>query len=734
MEIAAVTVDSSFLVLRAAGVAFILDLAGNLPRVVHWGADLGPLDDDAVSALRLTAVPSSSNYAIDEPRTFPVWPTEHDGWAGTPAISGHIGGGASTPRPRLRGSSRSVDANGASSIRLEVIDDITGLSADLTYTLDQAGVLVVDMSLTRGVDGLDGAPYVLDALRAMLPVPDRASELLDFTGGWAHERSAQRFAPGHGTHLRRGRRGKPGHDSPFLMALGTAGFGFRDGELWAVHLAWSGDTEYLAERLPEGAGAFSAALGASEALRGGEVLLHKGERYEAPRAMFVWSDAGLDGLADRLHRRLRSRARHPSSPRPLTLNTWEAVYFDHDIPRLRRLAQTAADVGVERLVLDDGWFHGRRHDGAGLGDWYVDAEIWPDGLWPLVDLVRERGMQFGLWVEPEMVSPDSDLAREHPEWLLSPREGLPISARRQYVLDLAHPEAYATVRDRLSVLIDEYKIDFVKWDHNRDLLEAVAHREGVDRPAVHAQTRALYRLLDELRLRYPALEIETCAGGGGRIDLGILDRAERLWASDTNDPVERVRIERWTRMLVPPEMIGSHLGTDRAHTTSRTTDLAFRLTTALTAHAGIEMDLSRATTSDLDAIRRWSAVYRELRGLIHSGRVVNADLSDASTRLTGIVGQDGARAVFTWTRLTSSPERDVGRIRWPGLDPGARYRVRTREEWGRPASTAVMDPPWVQDARDGGVDLPGAVLAVAGVPMPELSPQQSAVFDLRRII
>ncbi|MFC5502675.1 alpha-galactosidase [Lysinimonas soli] len=727
--------------LRAAGASLVVDTTGRVPCVLHWGADLGPVDQRTAAALRETSIPAVLNNSPDAPRVFSVWPAEYEGWFGTPAQEGHAGGTATTPRPETVAVVHRVDDHGGGSIAIELVDVVTGMRARLTLTLDPFGVLAIDMSIERdtslvtGSDiGSGAAPYALSGLRAMLPVPERAVDILDFSGKWCRERSPQRGPLLDGTHVRRARRGKPGHDAPYLVVAGTADLGFGRGEAWATHLAWSGDAEYLVERLPEGAGALSSVLGVGEALRAGEVILAGGERYDAPTALFVWSGAGLDGLGDRLHRRLRARATHPVSPRPLTLNTWEAVYYDHDLTRLTELVERADRIGVERVVLDDGWFHGRRNDGAALGDWTVDGSTWPDGLGPFVDLVHGRGMQFGLWFEPEMISLDSDLAREHPEWVLGPRQGHGLPARHQYVLDIARPDAWAHVLDRVSSIIAEYSVDYVKWDHNRDLSEPVGRRDGVDRQVVREQTIALYRMLDELRRRHPGLEIETCSGGGGRIDLGILDRTDRAWASDCNDPVERLQIERWTRMLLPPELIGSHLGAERSHTTGRRTELSFRLAVALTSHAGIEWDLQEADDAELERIAAWSRSYRELRGLIHTGRVVNADLADDEVLLSGIVAHDGSRALYTWARLATSAAGQTGRVRLPGLDPRERYVVRIRTELGDASRHENVDPAWVADAATvGGAELPGSVLAVAGLPLPTLNPQQAMVFDVQRL-
>ena len=720
--------------LHAAGVSLAVDTTGPVPRVLHWGADLGPLGEDALEALRSSSEPAVLNNSPDRARAFSLWPTEHEGWPGTPGQEGHADGTATTPRPELVSASHEPRGDRGGRLVFQLADAVTATRSRITLELDPHGVLSLDLAIERDASlGAASAPYTLGGLRALLPLPERATEILDFTGKWCRERSPQHAALQFGSHVRRARRGKPGHDAPFLVAAGTKDLGFQRGEAWAVHLAWSGDAEYLVERLPEGAGALSSVLGAGENLRQGEVILADGDRYEAPTALFVWSGDGMDGIARRLHERLRARPGHPSSPRPLTLNTWEAVYFDHDLTRLTELVDRAARVGVERVVLDDGWFEGRRHDRAGLGDWAVDGDVWPDGLGPLVDLVHGHGMQFGLWFEPEMISLDSELARRHPDWILGPQQGLGAPARHQYVLDIGRPDAWEHVLGRVSALVAEYGIDYIKWDHNRDLVEPVGRRAGGDRPVVREQTLALYRMLDELHRRHPGLEIETCSGGGGRIDLGILDRTERLWASDCNDPVERLQIERWTRMLVPPELIGSHLGPQQAHTTSRRTDLSFRLATSLTAHAGIECDLTDVDDEELGVIAAWGATYRELRGLIHSGRVVNGDIADEASVLTGIVAQDGGRALYTWSRLATSESGQSGRVRFPGIDPRARYVVRVRTELGDASRHESVDPAWLAAALgEAGAELPGAVLAVAGVPLPTLNPQQAMVFDVVR--
>ena len=387
---------------------------------------------------------------------------------------------------------------------------------------------------------------------------------------------------------------------------------------------------------------------------------------------------------------------------------------------------------MERFVLDDGWFHSRHDDTAGFGDWWVDDQTWPNGLGTLAKQVHAHGMEFGLWFEPEMINLDSDTARAHPEWFLAPSRGVGLPSRNQHVLNLADPEAWGFVLDCMDSLVTEYAIDYIKWDHNRDLLEAVRRTPEGDRVGSHAQTRATYALMDELRRRHPHLEIESCAGGGGRVDLGVLERTDRVWGSDCIDPVERQSIQRWTTMLIPPELMGSHVGDRRAHTTSRESDHSFHMTTALFAHSGIESDLTLCSDEEFETFRRWGALYKEMRSLIHTGIAVTADTPDDAVMLHGVVAQDGSHALFEWAQIRTSAIGQYGRTLIPGLDSTAHYRIRVREDAGVPRWKGSAFPAWVSAAATDGVVISGSILSTVGIPLPALDPQQSLLFELER--
>ncbi|TFD95489.1 alpha-galactosidase [Cryobacterium lactosi] len=700
--------------LRAAGTSLVLDASGSgVPVIVHWGADLGELNPADLAALAAASVPPVGPSSIDVPLRLSLLPALAEGWSGRPALSGFRAGsgtdgstGSGTLDPAL--TLVAVRERGENTLAVELADAAASVTVTTDLELTVQGVLRMRHTVTNtGTGSLE-----LVGLDVTLPVPDRAAELLDFTGLWSHERRPQRSTLGQGVWSRESRHGRPGHDDSYLTVAGTPGFGFRGGEVWAVHLAFSGDKRVWAERSALG----YASLGAGELLAPGELSLAAGESYTSPWTVAVYSDAGLDGLSARLHSWIRSWSTI-TGPRKVLLNTWEAVYFDHDLPTLSRLVDAAARVGVERFVLDDGWFSGRTDDQRALGDWFVDATKWPEGLHPLIDRVHAAGLDFGLWVEPEMVNPDSDLARAHPDWLLGSASAP--TWRGQRVLDLANPDAFAWLLGRLTALLAEYPIAYLKWDHNRDLLGG----------SVHRQTAALYRLIDAVRAAQPGLEIESCASGGARIDLGILERVDRVWTSDTNDPFERQQIQRYTSVLVPPEYLGGHLGAATAHTTGRTSALGFRLATALFGSAGIEWDLTQASAAELDQIAAWIAVYKERRALLHGGTVVHADASDPALELHGVVATDGASAVFAQVALAAPRTALPAPIRFPGLDPKRRYRVRPLLVGPAPRTVQTIPPTWLA-ADSPELVLTGAALGQVGLPAPLLTPEQAALFTL----
>jgi alpha-galactosidase len=606
-------------------------------------------------------------------------------------------------------------------LRLTAVDTEAGLTLVAELEAVAGGALRGRYTVTNTGPG----PYVLDGLEVVLPAADELVEALDFTGRHERERSPQRHAVTDGLWMREARVGRPGLDAATMVVLGTDGFSPTEGRVLAAHVAWSGNSVLRVER----DAATGTTLGGGELLQPGEVVLARGENYQTPWVFFAAADDGLDGLAAVWHAYQRSLDAHPGT-QPVILNVWEAVYFDHDLERLQGIADRAARVGVERFVLDDGWFRSRRDDTSGLGDWWVDEDVWPDGLGPIVDHVRELGMDFGLWFEPEMVNPDSDLYREHPDWILSAGGRVPLLHRNQLVLDLSRPEVWEHLFERVSAILSAHPIDYVKWDHNRDLLEAGSGRK-LGAPAAHEQTVAFYRLLDALREAHPGVAWESCASGGGRVDLGVIERVQRVWTSDMTDAVARQQIQRWTTQLLAPEYVGAHISSPTSHTTGRTLSLDFRAATALFGSFGIEWDLMSATDDDLDQLATWVGRYQRFRYLLHSGRVVRPPSSDPTVMLHGVVAADRGEALLAHVQLDESAHNRGVTVRVPGLDPAASYQLR----WEGPVSLlhTSMSAPLPEQGPTDGREVSGSSLATRGFWIPRRRPETVTLVHVERV-
>ncbi|WP_243226316.1 alpha-galactosidase [Microbacterium sp. CIAB417] len=710
---------TAFVHLDHAGISLVLDARGTgLPRVLHWGHSLGPLTERDLDGLAAAVSRQTPPATLDAAWELTIVPLEGDGWSGRPGLQVSRDG----VELYTRWSVSTIDVDEAS-CEITATDAAAGLTLRSRFEIGAGGVVWVTHRLRN--DESAAAPVAVGWLEATLPVPDSTTHLTTLSGRWSREKHAVTTEIPAGATTRTSRRGRPGHDAPTIALLSEGAPRWEGGRAWAAHLAWSADATYRVDRVTEEV----TLLGAGELLRAGEVVLAPGDEYVAPATAFVSTDAGLDGIAAGFHSWLRARPQHPRTPRPFTLNTWEAVYFDHYPERLERLAERAAAVGVERFVLDDGWFLGRRDDTTSLGDWTIDTAVWPAGLRPLADRVHALGMQFGLWFEPEMISADSELAHAHPTWFLHDPRHLAhdpgLSWRTQYVLDLANPDAYAHILERISSLVDEIGIDYIKWDHNRDLIESV--HDG--RPGTHAHTHSVYRLIGELKRRHVGLEIESCSSGGARTDLGILEVTDRVWGSDSNDPVERQDIQRWTNLLLPPELVGAHVGPTTAHSSGRTTDLSYRAATSLMGSAGLEWDIMSCDDEETAAITRFATLYKDLRPLLHTAAVTHPPVRDAAWRITAYTAPDAVEAVVIVATVAGLEDARAERLRLPALDPARRYRVAVRDEIGT-ANAGWILPPWLTA---GGIELPGSVLVEAGIQLPTLWPLQAVVLHLTAV-
>ena len=697
--------------------SLVVDARGaGAPHCVHWGARLAD-GADLAGLSRHDAAGAARPAAIDAP--LDLLPTADFGFFGEPALTGRSSGGAWVTVLRLASAVQEAER-----IEIACRDRTAGIAVvlDLRLAADD------DVLLSRATVTNEGdAPFDLQWLAALtLPLPAGSTEALAFHGGWGEEFRTARVTLPPGAWQRASRRGRPGHDGFPALIAGEAGFDDRRGAVFGVHLGWSGNHRMMIESLPGGA----RQVQVGELLSPGEAVLPPGGAYRSPTAFAARTDAGLNALSGMFHEHLRRRVlpcRVASRPRPVVFNTWQALYFDQTHEALIELAERAAGVGAERFVVDDGWFAGRRDDRAALGDWKIDRTKLPRGLRAVAERVNALGMEFGLWVEPEMVNPESGLYRAHPDWALSLPGRPAVPGRNQLVLDLTRTEVWDHTFAWIDGYLRELPIASLKWDHNRDLTHAGDAR---GRPAVRAQTLALYRLLDALRDRHPEVEIESCASGGARIDYGILSRTHRFWTSDNTDAAARIEIQDGCSLFFPPEVMGAHVGPAPDPTTRRSVSMNFRGRTATFGHFGLELDLRAAPAAEVAELKRHVAAYKRHRKLIHGGRWHRLAGAEGGAIGWCAVSPDRTRAVALAVRAADTALAEGATMRLAGLDRARTYRVRIEEPAPEHVRASMPDPEaWF----GGGVDLGGDTLCGVGVRLPLRWPETALLLTFEAI-
>lgn len=690
--------------------------AGTMPRLLYWGESLPEGTD--LAALAQAWEPAIPHGGLDVAEVVSWMPEPGRGFTDCPGWTLRRGERYLYTQLLLL-QARRMDAGW----KFELQDVNCGVRLELRVTLCCAtGVVSAASTLVNlGPDTL-----TVDTMATItLPVPAHLQERQSMGGRWADEFRATREPLGSAAWLQESRVGRTSHHAFPGLTLMTRGADAFQGEAWSVQIAWSGNHRLLLQRCRLG----GSQLQAGELLLPGELSLQTGQSHTTPTVHLARSNRGLRELSLRWHRFVR---RHVTpllrGPRLVQFNTWEATYFNHEPSRLASLARTAAGLGVERFVLDDGWFVGRTNDRAGLGDWQPCPQRYPHGLAPLAHLCESLGMTFGLWVEPEGLSPNSELFRQHPDWALAVAGLEQPLGRHQLVLNLGLPEAREHLLERLNFLLQSAPITFLKWDMNRDM----THAAGADgRTGVRAHVAGLYQLLDDLRKRFPGLEIETCASGGGRADLGILQRTHRVWTSDCNDPIERQRIQRGFLHFLPPELMGAHVGDARSHTTGRVATMALRTLSALFGHFGIEADLLSLSEDDLSRLKDAVAFHKAQRPWLQQAEVTSIDHSDPAISAVWAQSQDGScglLGVVATDRLASAIPAP---LRLPGLRPERFYEVSVQPPWSGPERLGKRAGP----LHDPGarLTLPGTALSHAGISLPLLSPGSGALWRVQRV-
>jgi len=669
------------------------------PRLIYFGSSLPLLTD--LSALNLSQQGSIPQAMLDQPAPMSLLPEAGLGWLASPAMELQaIDRPAWAPRFKLD-DILIID----SGFKLFLSDDVAAISVCLMIGLTPEGILKQSLTLSN----LGEAELAVHRLATTLPVPAHFTKRMSFYGRWCQEFQTQ-IAPWFDTWLQENRAGRNSHANFPGLILGDEFFSEHAGEVFGVHLAFSGNHRLKADYTMEGHRYMQA-----EALYlAGEITLKKGESISTPELLVATSESGLNLMSQSFHRYAR-RLLALEKARPVHLNTWEAFYFDHNMTQLKALADAAAEVGVERFILDDGWFKGRDGENRALGDWFVDQTKYPEGLTPLIDHVNQQGMEFGLWFEPEMLNPDSDLYRAHPDWALQLNEYPHVLGRNQLVLDLSNPSAYQYIRERLFSLLDVHNIAYVKWDMNRDYSQA-----GTDMmPKAHAQVQALYRLLAELNAAFPKVEFESCSSGGARVDFGIMAFCQRFWASDCNDALERQSIQKGFSYFFPPEVMGSHIGPDKSHTTSRVHDVNFRAGTALLGHLGIEWNLLEANDGQKASISRWIEHYKSLRHILHQGNNWRLPSADACAQASWALSQDQTQGVLVYCQISMPKQAQPLPLKLPNLLPEQDYRIKVLEHSPIPGHLMKSMPMWWSHA----LVLNGASLSKLGLQLPILDPE-----------
>lgn len=654
---------------------------------------------DVPRSSRINGMDIDAPYAV----LLPVTGLGAFGW---PAISGHRDGRDFL----LDFSGWTARRDGATTV-LAASDAVAGIDIEIAIRTSGTGVFGLSTRLTSVKDGI----YTLDRCMAgsfLLPAGEATATR--FTGMWGREFQIQRHRLAPGITLQENRRGRTSHDrQPYLgVTVGDASFAF--------HLGWSGNHLVAVDTLDDG----RRLVHLGGLFEPGEIRLSKGESYQSPVAYAAENAAALQAF---VRAEILSWPGGAMSPRPVTLNTWEGNYFDHRLDSLKAQADAAAALGIERFVLDDGWFGRRDDDTTSLGDWIVDRRKYPDGLKPLVDHVTSLGMQFGIWFEPEMVNEESDLYRAHPDWALKV-DGRPLlRSRNQQALDLTRPEVTDYLFEKIAAVLGSLAVSYIKWDMNRDLTH-VGGAEG--RAVTTAQTRAVHALMARLRAAFPHVEIESCSSGGGRTDYGALANTQRVWTSDCTDALDRLEIQRGASLFLPPEIMGAHVSANPSHQSGRTLSLSFRALVALAYHLGVELNPLDMSAAERTELADYIALHKRLRPLLHApGANFNLDPRDGRY-VWGAMTADHA-AVFVAqgpTMIAEHPEPLT--LSLPGA-PEQMWRIAA-VHGDFPSGFIRMSDGQVK-LLAGEMSFSSAALASAGLPLPMQRPETAILLELRPV-
>ncbi|MER5746659.1 alpha-galactosidase [Streptomyces sp. NPDC002225] len=654
--------DPGLAILRTPNSVYALRVgADGSPRHVHWGAPLGAA---ALAAAPEPASPAASSFEADAADELAPQTGARFGPAG---LQVRFADGTRGAQWRFAG--HRIDGG---ELRLRLEDRHRPLRAELCYRVRSDTDVVerwTELTHTGAVDDPAGPVSVgrLDSASWTAPALSdyRLSHLV---GGWNSEFQLRRDRLPVAETVLTSRRGLTSHHASPWLALDDGTAAEEEGEVWSTALAWSGSWRVTLHRDPVGRTVWTGGFGHE----GLSWTLRPGESLRTPVYAGLYTGHGFGAASRAWHHYVRRYVLpEPERDRPVLYNSWEATGFEVDEAGQLRLANLAARLGAELFVLDDGWFGTRRDDRSGLGDWTPRPEAFPRGLRPLADEVHRLGMEFGLWVEPEMVNRDSELYRAHPDWVIhSPRLDA-TELRNQLVLNFARPEVESWARETLDRLVRDHGVDWLKWDANRAFTEAGWDHPDPDRLWID-HTRAVHRIMDRLREAHPGLRIEACAGGGGRVDLGVLARTDQAWTSDNTDPADRIGIQHGFGQLFPAQAMAAWVTDSPNTTTGRGTPLRFRFHVAMAGALGIGGDLASWSDAELAEAAVLVAEYKEIRPLVQRGHQHRVAFDGPVSAVHYAAPDDSEHVVLVW-RPTARFGHGAAPVKLPALDPGARY-------------------------------------------------------------
>lgn len=559
-------------------------------------------------------------------------------------------------------------------------DKVTGLQVILQYGIfDEADVITRSVKVVNtGKEDL----YLTKVYSACLDMDNKDFEAISLHGSWARERQIETVPVSHGKYSVESIRGESSHqDHPFL-ALKTKNADQENGEVYAMHFVYSGN--FKAQVQSDQFDQVRMTMGIHP--EDFTWKLKEGESFQAPETVLVYSAQGLGQMTRIFHDFYRNhliRSEYKNQKRPILINNWEATYFDFDTDKLIAIAKQASALGIEMLVMDDGWFGNRCDDNRALGDWFVNEEKLKGGLEYLVDEVNKLGMKFGIWFEPEMISPDSDLYRAHPDYAIAIPGREPSLCRNQYVLDLTRKEVRDYAYECVAKILRSANIEYVKWDMNRQLsdigsLELPADQMG---ELYHRYVLAVYEMQERMMTEFPHLLLENCSGGGARFDPGMLYYSPQIWCSDDTDAIERLKIQEGTALIYPLSTMGAHVSDCPNHTVGRVTPFETRGYVALAGTFGYELDVTKIPESDREQIPAQVAMYHKYNDLVREGDYyrIASYAENHYFDCYGVVSKDKREALYTYVQVLNRPNYHSRRIYLKGLAAEKYYAIGGEE-------------------------------------------------------